>query len=414
MRRILPIITLCLLAGCGETDRPPVDLLVTNARLVTGTGKVIPRGAISIREGRIEAIMEGDAVGTAERVIDAGGRTVLPGLIDTHRHILVWSFARSEADLRSYMDTELPGLLEGLLASGLTTVMSPGDFVPEIFEIRQRLSEGDLLGPRLLAAGRAFTGPGGHPVGSLVCRGDPFCVSRLAVDVVDPALVRAEVKRDVEMGADFIKVVVDQFIVPDTLIDDAIFEAIGDETDALQIPLIVHSSIAGEVARVVGAGADKLVHGPLGSVKESGAAPLLVQHGVPVASTVSWSTPDYAAATEEPWNEAEYRQKLVNIPYLIDSGVVVAFGTDSPPPLGLTEFMYEVEALGTVLSPREVIESMTIQAARFLGVEDRLGTLEPGKVADLVLVDGDPLEDLAALGNVVMVVKEGAVAVDNR
>ena len=357
--------------------------------------------------------MEGDAVGTAERVVDAGGRTVLPGLIDTHRHILVWSFARSEEDLRGYMDAEVPRVLEDLLASGLTTVMSPCDFVPEIFEIRQRLSEGDLLGPRLLAAGRCFTGPGGHPV-SGACQGDPYCRSRLAVEAVDPALVRAEVKRDVEMGADFIKVVFDQFIVPDTLIDDAILEAIGDETDALQIPLLVHSSNVGEVAKVVGAGADRLVHGPAGGVKESGAAPLLVQHGVSVTSAISWSTPEYAAATGQPWDEADYRNKLDNIRYLVDSEVVVAFGTDNPPPLGLTEFMYEVEALGTVLSPREVIESMTVQAARFLGIEDRLGTLEAGKIADLVLVDGDPLENLAALGDVVMVVKDGVVAVDNR
>ena len=77
----------------------------------------------------------GQALGTAERVVDAGGRTVLPGLIDTHRHILVWSFARSEEDLRGYMDAEVPRLLEDLLASGLTTVMSPCDFVPEIFEV---------------------------------------------------------------------------------------------------------------------------------------------------------------------------------------------------------------------------------------------------------------------------------------
>lgn len=413
MRRILPVITLCLMAGCGDTGPPPVDLLVTNARLVTGTGEVVPRGAISIRDGRIEATMEGDAVVTAERVVDAGGRTVLPGLIDTHRHILVWSFARSEEDLRGYMGAEVPRLLEGLLASGLTTVMSPCDFVPEIFEIRQRLSEGDLVGPRLLAAGRCFTGPGGHPVVG-VCQGDPYCRSRLAVEVVDPALVREEVKRDVEMGADFIKVIFDQFIVPDTLIEDAILDAIGDETDALGIPLLVHSSNVEEVAKVVGAGADRLVHSPAGDVKESGTAPLLVEHGVFVASAISWSTPEFAAATGQPWNEADYRNKLDNIRYLVDSGVVVAFGTDNPPPLGLTEFMYEVEALGTVLSPREVIESMTVQAARFLGVEDELGTLEAGKIADLVVVDGDPLEDLAALGDVVMVVKDGAVVVDNR
>ena len=80
----------------------------------------------------------------------------------------------------------------------------------------------------------------------------------------------------------------------------------------------------------------------------------------------------------------------------------------------MTEFMYEVEALGTILSPREVIESMTIRAAHHLSIEDRVGTIEPGKIADLIVVEGDPLEDLSALGNVVMVVKGGAVAVDKR
>jgi imidazolonepropionase-like amidohydrolase len=412
MRSLLRVAILILGTGCASPTEHRADLLVTNARVVTGSGAVIPNGSIWIREGRIAAVTEGNATGTAAQVIDAAGRTVLPGLIDTHRHILPWSFARSEADLQSYMETELPAVLEGVLGAGLTTVMSPADFVPEIFEVRRRLSEGDLRGPRLITAGRAFTGPGGHPAGSL-CDGNPFCRSRCAVEVDDANLVRTEVKKDVEMGADFIKVVIDRHIVPNTAIDDAVVEAIASESEALGVPLLVHAGTE-DMVMAVEMGADGLVHSPLESVEESGVAALLVQRGVPIATSVSWHTPEFASATGQPWNEDKYRQLLDNIRYLVDNGVVVAFGTDNPPPLGLTEFMYEVEALGTVLSPREVIESMTIQAARFLGIEDRLGTLEPGKVADLVLVDGDPLEDLAALGNVVMVVKEGTIVVDNR
>lgn len=98
----------------------------------------------------------------------------------------------------------------------------------------------------------------------------------------------------------------------------------------------------------------------------------------------------------------------------MDEGVLVAFGADNPPPLGLTELMTEVEALGTVLSPREVIETLTVNAARYLEVDDSLGTLEPGKVADLVLVDGDPLQDLSALSEVVMVLKRGEVVAEPR
>lgn len=76
--------------------------------------------------------------------------------------------------------------------------------------------------------------------------------------------------------------------------------------------------------------------------------------------------------------------------------------------------MAEVEALGTVLSTREVIEAMTTNAARYLEIDDSLGTLEPGKIADLVLVDGNPLEDLSVLDEVVMVVKQGEVVAEGR
>lgn len=417
MRSLLMVAALVLSTSCAESTEQTADLLVTNARVLTGSGTVIPNGSILIHEGRIEAIREGEVTEKAARVIDADGRTVLPGLIDTHRHFLGYAFAMSaatnEAEIQNYIDTELPGVLKGLLSAGLTTVMVPTDFVPEIFEVRQRLSEGDLIGPRLLAAGRAFTGPGGHPAGSGVCDGDPFCRSRCAVELDDPDLVRAEVKKDVEMGADFIKVIVDRYIVPDTVIDDGVFEAIAKESDALGVPLLVHSSNVDELMTVVEKGADKLVHAPSGSIEES-EADLLVQSGVPVATTVAYASPAFAEATGQPWNENEYRQILDNIRFLVDSGVVVAFGTDNPPQLGWTEFMYEVKALGTVLSPLEVIESMTIQAARFLDIDDRLGTLEPGKVADLVIVDGDPLEDLSSLANVVVVVKEGRIMADKR
>ena len=105
---------------------------------------------------------------------------------------------------------------------------------------------------------------------------------------------------------------------------------------------------------------------------------------------------------------------LDNIRYQLDQGGVVAFGTDNPPPLGPTDFMTEVEALGTVLSPAEVIEALTIGAARYLDLDDQLGSIEVGKVADLVVLDRNPLADLDALRDVRAVVAAGEVKIDRR
>lgn len=416
MRRLLLLVPLALTGvGCGPAASEPADLLITNARIVSGS-EVIERGSILIRDRRIEAILEDDGdVEPAHRVLDADGLTVLPGLIDVHRHFLPYSSAASEAELQRYLGEELPGVLEGLLSAGLTTVMSPGDFRPEIFEVRSRIRSGELSGPRLLSAGPIVTAPDDHPAGGPVCGGDPFCRRRVAVETADPDSARVEVRRLAEMGADGIKVVIDRVIVPDAMISQEVLEAVGEETEMLGLPMMVHGESTEDMMRAVRAGADNLVHTPVvGSIEELGAAPLLRDAGARVATTVSWFSQAVASVWGVEWDDREYRQALDNIRFLMDEGIVVAFGTDNPPPLGLTTFMVEVEALGTVLSPAEVIETMTINAARYLELDDSLGTLEPGKVADLVLVDGDPLEDLSALGEVVTVVKEGRIVSEER
>jgi imidazolonepropionase-like amidohydrolase len=405
--------------GCTQPADDPADLLITNARIFTAAGATIERGYILIRDGRLEAVGPGDSTAAALGVIDADGATALPGLMDVHRHFLTYSQATNADELRHYIETDLVEILEGLLAGGLTTVMSPGDAIPEMVEVAQRVANGELVGPRLLIAGPVFTAPGDHPAEGPVCRGEPYCRKRLTVEVADPSTARAKVREVVQMGADFIKVVIDRTIVPNITIDEVVFEAIAAEAEAeaLSVPLIVHVLTVEDMVRAVEMGADKLVHTPsLGSVEAAGAAEILKQSGVPIATTVSWTSPEVGAdfGGGSAAREKSHKQTLENIRYLKDQGVVVAFGTDNPPPLGLTEFLVEAKALGTVLSPSEVIETMTINAAAYLGIDDRVGSLEAGKIADLVIVDGNPLEDVSALANVAVVVVEGRIAFDRR
>jgi enamidase len=415
MCRMVPLAVLGLLAACSQGQ--PVDLLITNVRIIPVEGPAIENGSISIRDGRIETVGPGGTGPDAIRVIDAGGLSALPGLIDVHRHFLPYSGATTDEEARAYVEGEIVPILEGLVSGGLTTVMSPGDALEEILDLNRRLDRGELIGPRLLTAGPVFTAPGDHPAGGPVCKGEPYCIALVVAEVDDPEQARARVREVAGEGADFIKVVIDRGLVPDIVIDPAVLEAIGSEAKTIGIPMIVHAESVDDAWMAIEAGAVKLVHTPVaGSFADLEPDQVARLRQVPMATTVSWTTRQAAAAMGDPgWSsESEHAQLLENIRFLTDQGGVVAFGTDNPPPLGLTEFMPEVESLATVLSPGEVIEALTLDAARYLEIDEETGSLEAGKIADLVLVDGDPTEDLSALANVVLVVKDGRVAVDRR
>jgi enamidase len=392
------------------------DLVITNARIVDGTGRVLPRGSIVVSDGRIESIVSGSVVSgsVAERArptFDAGGRTVMPGLIDTHRHDLLGdlrSFAslRDEAGVADAIDRATPTSLRTLLEEGFTTVMMPGTYLGASIEVQRLLEQGDLEGPRLLFSGPGFTAPDDFPVRGMVCQGNPYCASSVAFQVEDAQTARRHVEELADAGVDGIKILVD---TRGADLEGDVLAAIVDAARSRGVLSMLHAHDVAHMVAGVQAGVDRLVHTPSDALVTADQASVVRDADVAVATTVSQATSEFAAAMGFEHGAEAYDRLLQNIRTLVDQGVTVAFGTDSP---DLLRPMVEIQHLARVLTPAEVIALLTKNAAEFVGLGDDIGTLEPGKVADLVVVDGDPLADLAALGRVELVVQGGRVIVN--
>jgi imidazolonepropionase-like amidohydrolase len=390
------------------------NLVIRDARIVDGTGSTLERGTIVVRDGRIATISAGatDTEGLPE--IDAAGMTAIPGLIDTHRHDLIVDLAapRSEADLAAALESEIPGNLRTLLDEGFTTIMVPAFDLATALEVRRRQQTGALAGPRLLITGPAITGPGDHPAGGVVCRGNPFCGDYLAIQLDDPAAGRTAVRRLAAAGVDAIKVIVDKQNVPDIFLSEAVVVAVIDEAHSLDLPAFLHVDNVVDMVALARLGADRFVHTPfVGRIANGNGATLLRDRGIAVATTVSFTSPQWSKAIDAEFVPQPHALVLDNVRHLWDEGVVVAFGTDSPP---LLRPLVEIEQLASRLSPEEVVAALTRNAAAYLKREAEIGTLEPGKLADIVLISGDPLADAMNLAQIALVVQGGTVVADRR
>ena len=388
------------------------DLVIANARIITGTGETIERGSIVVADGRIVSVGEGDAAREGATRIDARGMTVMPGLIDTHRHDLLGdlqqlSALRNEADVAAAVAGATQGKLRALLDQGFTTVMMPGTFLQASLDVRARLAAGTMQGPRLQFSGPGFTAPDDFPVRGIVCQGNAFCGSSVAFQVTDPDDARAKVAMLADAGVDAIKLFVDDAGAD---LRDDVFTAVVMEARERGVRSSLHAHTVENMLRGVRLGVRRLVHTP-GDAKiaDTEGARLLRDRGVAIATTVSLSAPQFAAGAGFPYSAADRHALILqNIRHLVDEGVVVAFGTDSPDFIGP---MVEIQQLRTVLEPAEIIALLTRNAAVYLELEDEIGTLEPGKIADLIVIDGDPLADITALANVKTVIQAGRVVV---
>jgi len=392
------VVSFVLMIFVGAHDLWAQNLTIINARIIVGNGQVIERGSIVVRNGRILSVAEGASVAPPAQAIDARGMTAMPGFIDAHRHIIAGS-----AD--QWLEEQAPARMQEFLDAGYTTLMSGGGPVPGIVELKQRIEKSELKGPRIITSGRADPG-----------------------ELKTPDVARARVRSLAQAGVEIIKAA----IAPAPSAQELeVLAAVTDEARKYKLDVMVHAVSPAAMLAAVKAGATKLVHTPHGGWLTEADARVVKDAGVEMLSTIGFGVPVFGVFNQKnvptfrdgkPWpggildgqgRGREAGEKAVNARTLWDAEVTYGFGTDTGylPKAGLA---HELRALNLMFSPQDIVTLMGPNTAAFIEKSSELGTLEPSKLADIVLLEGNPLEGYWNLLNAKVVIKGGAVVVDKR
>jgi imidazolonepropionase-like amidohydrolase len=378
-------------------------------RLIDGTGAAAQENrALYVEEGRIVHIGPAGDVPTDVELVDLSDLSVLPGLIDCHVHLVFSCSARPLADLLAEDDQQL--LLRGVagarqaLSAGITTVRDLGGRGGVTFRLRDAIASGLLAGPRILAVGSPITITGGH------CH-------FLGVEADDEAAVRRAARRQLKDGANCLKIMATGGrMTPGTNTGAAQYSvtdirAAIEEAQRANATVAAHALGTAGIRNATAAGVNTIEHcnwlGPDGGVQfDEAVASRMATQGTAVVATL---VPLQRSA---PVLRAEI---LACMRQMAALGVTFVAGTDAG--VSLTPFdslpseleLY-VRELG--FTPLQAIATATGEAAKLLGLGDTLGTLVPGKAADLVAVDGDPSVRIEDVRSVRRVLKTGRMVVD--
>jgi imidazolonepropionase-like amidohydrolase len=404
-------------------------LILTNGILIDGAGNGPVHDATIIVEGnRIRDAGVGITCSEDATVIDLNECTVMPGLIDCHLHLGGLTVDKpgkaigkvSLIDMLSFfLDYIRSYTYRRRLAieNGVTTIRSAGDHYPHIVRLRDRIAAGKLSGPRIITPGPTITAPGGHPAGTIY-KSNRYIVENAVRQVDDVSDAREEVKRLVEGRVDCIKVIysdIDPMVlnhkVPRLAYD--VLEALADETHRQGLTLMVHTGSPEETMGALKAGADSIEHGILPGAASTEFSDDIVNM---MLENGTFFVPTLATA----WAYKDTDQDIITVVKKITgqlhaAGVMIAAGTDSGTPgvvIGKSlhkELELMVEA---GLSPMEAILTGTRNAAANLGIGNELGTIEKGKLADMIVVSGNPLDAIGKTSDIQLVIKDGEIVVN--
>lgn len=411
-------------------------ILFTNARLIDGLGgEPVLHQSVLVQDGRITAVgPDADARATPDaQRIDLGGKTLLPGLIDCHVHI--WLNPDPNAPPQRHTGIPIRGTeywqarsllyaqtaARQTLDAGFTTIqdlMAPNAL---IFALRDSIAAGEYIGPRILASGICITLTGGH--------GTEW--PGLAIVADGPDEILKGVRQQIAAGADVIKYMGGTraaFSPPFRGRPGYTTEEMAPGVEeahraGLRVAVHAHSSVEG-IKNSIRAGVDSIEHGfPM----DQEALDMMAERGTYLCPTLSVNPAALELIEKGMWaykgSEKQVRFLAEETPKVIENarktGVKIALGTDAAMP-GVYHGgnARELELLVEYgLSPMEALIAATRNAAENLGLLDEIGTIEAGKAADLIVVDGDPLADiriLKDLSKIQLVVKGGAIVADRR
>jgi len=398
MKKLVEVVCLSVLACVVPLSAAAQNLVISNARIIVGNGSVIESGAVVVRDGRIVSVGTPTPAPAGARQIDARGMTLMPGFIDGHRHII-------SGNAEQWFNTA-PQRMQEFLEAGYTTLLAGGGPAEGNLELKRRIDSGQLKGPRVIPA------------------------AQINLNNTTPDQARAELRRLAALGIKFIG---EETInpKPPTATQLENLRAVVDESKKAGALVMVHAVSPEAMTAAVDAGVPLLVHTPhFGwltdqDAKKVAAAGVLTLSctgfGVPLFDVFNHDNvptfrdgkrwPDDIIDGEGRGREAGY--KAVNARTLWDNGVVYGFGTDTGylPVQGLAQ---ELKTLSLMLSTRDLVKLMGPNSAAFVQMSKDIGTLEPGKLADIVVFPANPLDGYWNMLNAAIVVKGGEVVVDKR
>lgn len=418
MRISFPLLALALSPGAAAVAQEAVTAIVGGSVVDVEAGRVIPDAVVVVTGNRVSAVgpAASTAVPDAATVVGADGLWLLPGLMNMHVHFgLVLPGAAGAAladETEAQLALRMAAAARATLHAGVTTVRLTGERGHVDLALKAAIDRGDAEGPRIFSAGETVQVTGGH--GSRV--------GEVAND--GPYEFREAARREIRAGASWIKIAISGGIATEggdiaaaTMTPDEM-EAVTDIARRLGARVTAHSGSPAATLDAVAAGVDCIEHGYFLTPEVFRA---MRERGTWYVPTILVSQPGtypfFERIGSPPWYmdrvRAVGRRHWQALRDAIAEGVPIALGTDQLPHepndgtiATVREAEYYVEA---GMSPLDALRAATIAPARMLGAEGELGSITPGKLADLVAVGADPTADISALRAIRMVMKDGAI-----
>jgi imidazolonepropionase-like amidohydrolase len=413
------------LGGAAEAPVPGVTALLCGHLIDTAAGKVLGETTIVIEGGRVKEVRSGLQAPAGATAIDLKTQTCMPGLIDSHTHITGQTSRTEYVDryhwnLSDYVIRSTVYARRTLLA-GFTTIRNLGDSANESAALRNAINAGVVPGPRIFTAGKAIGSTGGHADPSDGLRQD-LMKDLGSVDGIinSPEDAVKAVREHYKLGDDVIKIMPSGGVLDEGASGDNSqmtleeIRAVVTTAHDYGFAVAAHAHGAEAIRRAVLGGVDSIEHGTYMDAEDM---KLMVEHGTYFVPTIIAG--DFVArqAKVPGYYPATIARKASEIGPLIQATagraykahVKIAFGTDAAVyPHGENAHEFEL-MVGAGMPPMFVIQAATVSAATLLRHDKDLGSVAAGKLADVVAVPGNPIDDISLMKRVSFVMKEGVV-----